>query len=70
MTTKKRTRTNEEALSKAYSVRHFEADMAKLLEYEKKGLNPADLIRRCVRKSLADVVREIKEDLERSESGR
>lgn len=52
-----------EGLSGAIPARLYSSDAEKLREYEKKGLNISDLIRRCVKKSLREVVRDIREEL-------
>lgn len=52
-----------EGLSSAIPARLYNSDAAKLREYEKRGLNISDIIRRCVNKALPDVVKEIRESL-------
>jgi len=47
------------------SVRFGEAEVAELQRYEKLGLNMSDIIRRCVKKSLPDVVEEIASEIQR-----
>lgn len=61
--------TPTEPLSTAIPARLYDADAAKLRDYEKKGLNMSALIRRCVRKALPDVVREIRDELQSGETG-
>lgn len=57
----------KEKLGSPVPVRLWESERAKLAEYEKHGLNISDIIRRCVKKALPEVVREIREELQKLE---
>ncbi len=67
MTTKKKTAQTGEKLSTAIPVRLKEGVKSRLKDYEKGGLNSAELIRRCLDKSLDDVVREMIAELAKIE---
>lgn len=55
--------TEPDSLSRAVPARLFQGDLDALKEYEEMGMNMSDLIRRCVRKSLPEVVAEIRDKL-------
>lgn len=56
---------NEDPLSRAVPSRLYQKDLDDLMKYEKAGFNISDLVRRCVRKSLHEVVSEIRDEIQR-----
>lgn len=51
-------------LSRSVPARLYPHDLERLLDYEKVGLNMSDIIRRCVNRSLDDVVSEIRDGIQ------
>jgi hypothetical protein len=58
---KKNMRTSKRG--KSIPVRFDDGEEKALRELEQKGLNMSELIRRCVKRSLRDVVEELKSEL-------
>lgn len=60
----KQVKTSEK-LATPIPVRLWQEEKSQLERYEKSGLNVSEIVRRCIRKALPEVIREIREELGR-----
>jgi hypothetical protein len=64
--TDNKTQKSSEKLSVPIPVRLWQEEKSQLERYEASGLNISEIVRRCIRKALPTVIREIREELGRS----